>query len=596
MTDPLLALAFLGGDLEAGHLSSQAIGSSFIVRDSVSFKCQLLNGLKSSSNQVELQILQGCPSIEDIIATDGDIKAVLKDGDSIVFTGYISTSLSWSVTASGEKALCICLEDVGTRLLGKSFIQAGSTLLNCTAHEAIQAVCRSAGISVSSLCTQIASTVTRTVDSNITCREILDQMLYELGYVYFFDSLGELRVHKIDCTSTEGLFTLDKNNLAVSNGKAITLSKKIRQYRSARVGFRTLGTASHYLVYRNTSGNNDSHPYCSMELPAGAWLDGTEVYSDSEHHDNEADSFREPALIQACNAEGETALVGSGSIIAVSYVEAVMTATSASVTASVTPAGGAYLEIEAHNPCSLPCSITRLDAYADIVYEKDTCIVRTASIAQEPEQSDSLMKEELVFVHDKALAQAHANLVGQYHRFCNAQYSFSSRIDLALGTSIRLHDNLFSGLDTSVMLIAKSWKDSGEVFSYTAVAISAFSLDADAWIQIIAGGRSNLKGEKGIDGESAYSIVVVSASGDKYRRGDLFSSILTARVFHGGEEITSSCGSRFRWLRHSRDSADDEVWNARHYSLSPGTLAITQDDLNGGTSFEAQYITDSDLS
>lgn len=596
MTDPVLAITFLGGDLEAGHLSSQKIGGSFIVRDSLVFKQQLLNGLKSSSNQVELQVLQGCTAIEDIIATDGDIKAVLKDGDDVLFTGYISTSLSWSVTASGEKALSICLEDVGTRLLGKSFIQSGFCLLNCSAHEAIKSVCRSAGISVSSLCTQITSNVTRTVDSNIICREILDQMLYELGYVYYFDSLGELRVHKIDCSSTVGLFTLDKDKLAVSNGKAITLSKRIRQYRSARVSFRTLGTASHYLVYRNTSGKDDSHPYCSMELPAGAWFDGTEVYSDSEHSESEADSFREPALIQACNADGETALVGSGSIIAVSDVETVMTAASASVTASVTHAGGAYLEIEAHNPCSLPCSITRLDAYADIVYEKDTCIVRTSSAAQEAEQSDSLMKEELVYVHDKSLAQAHANLVGQYHRFCNAQYSFSSRIDLALGTSVRLHDSLFSGLDTSVMLIAKSWKDSGEVISYTAVAISAFSLDADAWIQTIAGGRSSLKGADGADGQNAYSCTVVSASGDKYRSGAAFSSVLTARVFHGSEEITSSCGSRFRWLRHSRDSADDEAWNARHYSLSPGTLAITQDDLNGGTSFEAQYITDNDLS
>ena len=70
MNNPSLALTFLGDDLEVGHLASQTIQSSFIVKDSVSFHYQLLNGLKSSSNQVELLILQGCPSIEDIISTE----------------------------------------------------------------------------------------------------------------------------------------------------------------------------------------------------------------------------------------------------------------------------------------------------------------------------------------------------------------------------------------------------------------------------------------------------------------------------------------------------------------------------------------------
>ena len=138
-----------------------------------------------------------------------------------------------------------------------------------------------------------------------------------------------------------------------------------------------------------------------MELPAGNWFDGTEVYSDSEHTEAEADSFREPALIQACNAESESRVVGSGTIIAVSNVETVMTATNPNVTGKVESAGGSYLKVEAHNPGNIAFNLTRLDAYGDVIYEKDTSIVRTANVAQETEQSDSLLKEELSYVHDR---------------------------------------------------------------------------------------------------------------------------------------------------------------------------------------------------
>jgi hypothetical protein len=97
------------------------------------------------------------------------------------------------------------------------------------------------------------------VDGSATCGELLDQLVYELGHVHYFDALGHLRLFKVDCTSTENLPTLDKDDLVVVGGKAITLSKKIRQYKSARVSFTRLGTAGDYLVYRNTTGRGDGH-------------------------------------------------------------------------------------------------------------------------------------------------------------------------------------------------------------------------------------------------------------------------------------------------------------------------------------------------
>lgn len=164
--------------------------------------------------------------------------------DNILFTGYLSTNYSWTITASGEQAISVMLEDVGTRLLGKAFIASGNHLFNCSATDAISAICAAAGITVSQDCIQIPSVITKTVDSSKTCKDILEQLVYELGYAYYFDNLGQLRLFKIDCTTTDGIPTLDGTSLCVSGGKAITLSKKIRSYRSARIAHACLNGCS----------------------------------------------------------------------------------------------------------------------------------------------------------------------------------------------------------------------------------------------------------------------------------------------------------------------------------------------------------------
>ncbi|WP_422482444.1 hypothetical protein, partial [Pleomorphochaeta sp. DL1XJH-081] len=446
---PSLTLTFLGGDLEAGHSLVQTIGEQHIARRSITFHQQLLSGLKSASNQVDLLLDKACLAIEDIIATEGDVKAVLADGTETLFTGYLSTSYNWMLTDSGKQALAITIEDTGTRLLGKAFIESGRHLFYCTASEAIEAICTRAGITVSPDCISLTSPVTRSVDGSATCGELLDQLVYELGHVYFFDALGHLRLFKVDCTSTENLPTLDKDDLVVVGGKAITLSKKIRQYKSARVSFTRLGTAGDYLVYRNTTGRGDGHPYCFLKLEGGAHFDGSEIYTQGEWTEAQTDSFRTPALIEACNAASEIDIVGSSDIIAVSNVRTEFTAESGYITASIAEAGGPYLQVAAHNNGTLAYHITRFDAYADIIYVRDTNIVRTADSIYEGENSDNLLSEELLFVHERTLAQEHANLLGQFHRHAGSQYTFFSAVDLNCGSLVRLIDDAFSGLNVS---------------------------------------------------------------------------------------------------------------------------------------------------
>ena len=584
LTNPSLVLTFLGDDLEKSHSTTQTIIDDGLVRHSFLFKYQLLNGLKSSSNQVSFQINKGNPSIEDIIRTEGDIKATLKDGVLVLFTGYLSNSYSWTLTSTGEQVFSVSIEDVGTRLLGKSFIQSGHHLFNCAAKNAIKAICDSAGVVVSNECIDIESKVVKTVDSGTSCKDILDQLLYELGYVRYFDNLGHLRIFKIDCESTAGIRVLTGSDFIVIGGKALGVSKKIHQYKSARVSFNALGTAEHYLVYRNTSGQGDGHPYCYQTLGPGEHFDGTNVYTDCEWTANTVDSFYEDALISACNAASETEKVGSAKIVAISNVQQSFTSDENHLICTITEAGGPYLKIHAHNSGNLPFHITRMDAYADIIYEKETAVVRTGTTAEDVESSDSLLKEDLLYVHDYSLAQNHANLLGQYHRFCNTQYSFALNEDLALGSIVHVFDDVFSSLESDVMLISKSTTDKNDIVQYTAIGISAFNLTERTFLRMELQGSNITKGQDG----SSFTVQIQSSNGSIFRSGYI-STILSCHVYMNLTEITSQMEDwRFSWKRNSGNTQSDLDWGASDKATGHKRVEIGSSDCSGRTVFDCE--------
>jgi len=538
INNPSLVLQFLGNDLPAGHSTTPTISNEYIINHSISFSYQLMSNLKSSSNQVKLQISRDCGITEDIIATDGDILATLKDGYTVLFTGFISTNFSWNVTQSGEQALSITLEDKSSRLLTKCFISTGHHLFDCEAHQAIEAVCLAAGISISILAETIHDRIVKVVDSSATCRDILDQMLYELGYVYYCDNLGELRFWKVDCTSVSGIPVLDKTKLYVSSGSAISLSKKIRQYRSVRVTFTEVGSADHYLVYRNTTNQADGIPYCQIELNPGEHFDGLEIYTEAEWAAETADEFREDALIEACNADSESKIVGSNKIISISNVEPAIDRDSG-ITATITAAGGPYLKVDAGNPTGTTKTISRLDAYASIIYEKSQNIIRTGISGN---NTDSLLSEEVSYIHTKDLTTRHANLLCQYYAYCNSQYTFFSKEDLEPGDLVHINENVWTGLGVDVLITAKTVPSMGSVIKYTAIGISVFDLDKDAYHRATDAGKQEVKPAPEAVEES--SIIVPEGY-----------EVVTQYAFGELEKGAE------RWLADHDGSEDHRVWD-----------------------------------
>lgn len=501
ITEPKLILTFQADDLEPGHSSVQELGACDIIRDSLQFKEQRFSGLMSSSDQVSLQLRRRCPSTEDIIATEGNIAAVLQDGETDLFTGFVSTSFSWGVTDHGEDVLGITLESVGTRLLNRPFIESGRHYLSGPASAAVYTIVHPLGITIrQGDDRKLLQPVSREVEAGTTCRDLLDRLFYECNAVYWFNSHGELCVEVIDPDPADAP-VFNHSNLVVYEGRAVKVTKQLRTYKGARVAYDELDEADDYLIYRNTTNQSEDHPYCDLPLQGGEYFDGAEIFTDQEWSEATEDEFREPTLIGAVNADSESSKVGSNRIVSISGLSQAVEK-DAAITFSAEIVGGPYFKLLAHNTSGSEARITRMDLYASIVYVKSHGVIRTQ--IEGPDAGKGMLEESLEWIHDRDNASRHANLLAQYHRCASSSYTFYSREPVLPGTVIRLHDDVFSGLDVHVMVVGRQYSDRNGIYTYNAVGITAFDLTKDAYHGTTEQAhQSGKQGPQGAPGETA---------------------------------------------------------------------------------------------
>ncbi len=487
-------LTFLGGDVS---LSSLTVTADDIVKGSITSTFQLFSALKSSSRQYKLTLKRKSKAVESIIRTEGDVKAVLMDDGNTLFSGYLSTNYSWTLSDSGEQDLSITIEDNGSKLLGKPFVRSGKHLFKCTLYNALKAICDKCGLEISPSIPVVTTEIVKVVSEGDTCKDILSTLLYEAGYVYYFENDGRLNLFSfLTLPQTESV-SLDGTSLIVNGTKAITLSKKVRQYKSAKVKYTELGRAENYLVYRNTTGQDASHKYCNLSLKPNEAFDGAEVYT------IDPTVTRTATLIEAVNAESESETVGSRDIIAIENLSSQIEK-SDNITASITATGGPYLQIAAENKSSNTYSITRLDAYADVIYEKAQGVVISG---EDTDSSDNTLEEEMEYIHDKESVEKHANLLTSYYKYSGATYTFYSRENISCGSVVKINDDVFTGLSVLVLVYAKTEMDSTNMVEYKAVGYSEFDFDKTTIVQrqlfspIKGQGQKGEKGDKGDTGE-----------------------------------------------------------------------------------------------
>lgn len=494
------------------------VTDSDLIRDSFNFQEQLLNGLNPSSNKVSFKLHKDAAIIPKILSYQVDAKAVLKDGNTVLFTGYLSDNYTWKVNDSGESQLEIIIEDVGTKLLGKAFLTSNSpSLYNLKGsiysgqNSILTQICVRAGITIAASQPTITTEICANIDKNLTCKDLLGTMLLEAGYTYYFNNEGKLCLYKIDCSSVTGIPIIDKNSLYAVGKNAITLTKRINQYKQINVSYDEYETRSNVLIYKDISGQDDSHPDCNITLKPNQYypINLLDVATVAAMQALTASDTEVGAFVRVTATNKTYTVVTKGTAGAdvqgttfdfvltpvsdVSFVDATdidegkeiiyienvvgTVVTTGSVTHTIAKHGAKDLSVVLHNTGNSNATITKLQAKATITDIKANCIL----IAGEGSgtASENVYSTTTKYIHTKAYVQRYANMIADYYKYCNYSYQFYATTDYPVGTIVNVVDNLFSGLTVNILITARKYTDKSNIITYSGVAISPFDLSAD---------------------------------------------------------------------------------------------------------------------
>ena len=454
--NPTLTLLFKNG-------ATYTVTNEYLIKDSISISSTLMKDLRPSSSRCSLRVSRDYPNIEQIIGYNDTIKATLKDGDSYIFTGYLSSKFNYRVTEHGAQVVDFTIEDIGTRALEVMFSPSGGNgkLVNGKSDTIISSILTTAGIIEATNSVKPSVDIVKNIEPSTTCKQALDDIMFECGYVYTFNEMGQFVSKPISTTSTP-VKTINSENLYSNGSDAISVSKSAIQYKQSRIKYETLATKNNTLVYQDISGRDEGHPYANIEVQGGYAYPSQLTVDD--HTTEELTSYTDA-----------TDLEQGFKIYYIDNVQGSMICTGGSnISYDIKKSAPTQLSVLVKNEGASATRITRLEAKADVCYVKSTDVI----ISGNTDVDEKIFEYECSYIHDKTNASRLANLISQYYTNSNINYSFYTDEDIELGSVIQLTDNVHSGLNASVIVTSKSiTKDN--VYAYGGVSLTPFDLSAE---------------------------------------------------------------------------------------------------------------------
>ena len=454
--NPTLTLLFKNG-------ATYTITNEHLIKDSISINQVFMKDLKPSSSRCSLRVSRDCPNLEDIIRYNNNIKATLRDGEKYVFTGYLSSKFNYRVTEHGAQVVDFTIEDIGTRALEVMFSPSNGNgkLVNGKSDVIISSILNTAGITEATNSVKPSVDIVKNIEASTTCKQALDDIMFECGYVYTFNEMGQF-VSKSISTDSSPVKTINSENLYSNGSDAISVSKSAIQYKQSRIKYETLATKNNTLVYQDISGRDEGHPYANIELQGGYAYPSQLTVDD--HTTEELTSYTDATdldqgfkIYYIDNVQGSMIWTGGSNI---SY--------------DIKKSAPTQLSVLVKNEGASATRITRLEAKADVCYVKSTDVI----VSGNTDVDEKIFEYECSYIHDKTNASRLANLISQYYTNSNINYSFYTDEDIELGSVIQLTDNVHSGLTATIIVTSKSiTKDN--VYAYGGVSLTPFDLSAE---------------------------------------------------------------------------------------------------------------------
>lgn len=328
----------------------------------------------------------------------------IKKNNLTVFFGYIRKTFEFKKT---QRLQPVKIEIVGPSFILKKRITTNHLYIDVPLNSIVVDLLQACGITDYNLPNfNVIIPVFKTTEE-ATYHDVLAKLLLEYGYLFYFDKDGYFRVIKIypeNLTTTKqfnGLNCLDQ----------ISQTKKEEQKERVVVKWYELKNLQNVLVFSDTTNAKDGFK-CYIELSPQQFLGDKEEWYADFHHD-----------------EGEI-LYSSG--ISLDIIKG----PSIQVLKFQQAGNRALLSVKNTNSLYAE-TILKLDIKAQTVKVKKSINTSIVTKSSNPNATEEIQAD---YVFTKTYADALANYLAWYYKYCDFTYKLKSKTDYAIGDLVVVSD------------------------------------------------------------------------------------------------------------------------------------------------------------
>jgi hypothetical protein len=366
------------------------------------------------------------------------IPARIMDGAVTKFTGYLRNNFTIGKT---QRLQPVRVELVTASFLLKRKINKNLYYQNVNVSQLLVFLLNAAGITEMNIpaITSMVPAFSAISGESGTYHEHIEALLFQHGYIGYFNLTGVFVTHKLDPSSIITSQVFDGSNCRFE----IRQSKTETQVDRVEVHWFSTTQLSNAVVFSDITNAKNGYS-CFIELPAGTYLgDSPEWFAELDSPEGEILSVNDLSL--KFNAEPGVQII--------KFEQA-----------------GKRAIVSIRNTTALTKAVRRLDIVAGSAIVKKDLNKCWVPLNPDPQKIEVFQAN---YIFDKVSADNLANILGWYYRYSTFSYKVTSKTDYALGTIVVLTD---AGIGTQTCLIVAKRTDlqTGEI-NYDLDAIAEYS-------------------------------------------------------------------------------------------------------------------------
>jgi|GEM_PF-4623602 len=296
--------------------------SPYVVRNSVSMTYSLhgSDGLEPNTNSAKFSVIGYKPLLDVLLTTTAPVFCSIMRDAKPFMNGIISPVMKAIPSPARIKATELTVEDFTLSKLKKCIPStinwSGYAICTPAAQTTsiVHAICSAAGVELASSCPAIPTVVPYlciTADDKKTYYDILKTVLFEAGYLFFFNREGKLELYNLAAcpTSFSDISNELLNEIGNTTSNIISLenTKKRGSYDEVRLTWYKKEKKTGLTVFEDTTGAKNGYD-CSIDVESGKYYPDKDDASGIVYSTYKNDSWTILDVLDAALKEEDTGL------------------------------------------------------------------------------------------------------------------------------------------------------------------------------------------------------------------------------------------------------------------------------------------------